>query len=1146
MSVIKTNGFKAPYRSSTLQAQAAAQINRNGLLALSAPVTTASTNAVVPPFAFVQAGLLIQVTDQRTIAIPSGIVAPYYLAVHATTATAVDDLVWSFIKSPRDVTTQAVVAYYDGEEWHSATMVSVDGLLLDKQADRVDTGDVGARTGMLTSVVSSNYSNAAGALVDKQGLKVKYGGAFVTPIIVTDPDWSRIDRMIYRRPADSTNRPGVRKLVVGGTFSDSQTAHQTTLLTSTTLDQRNAVLVDSANNVHFFYAKGSGGSFTIRYQKYDSARTSQLVADTSITAATDGNFSVAIDSADHLHLVFLSGNHVKYMKLSNVGATLVASLTADAQAVPCSTPKVVVDPLQTKVFIAFAALTASPFNKIFLTTRHLDGTLLTADVQVASTANNLINPSIAVTDDLLVYLAYEDSTATKVFYLVTDDFGAVVTAAVELSAATDYGGSPVADLASLPQMFVADNKVPFVLFLQDKQNGGVGVAVYTAGAATMIDLVASLEVVTSYAAAIDPINNGVHLTIVQSTRVDYFLLNAGAIANAIAISGAGGAYASLVRDNRGSLVQVWSASAATTVKFVKTVAAPSEAYGLSVAELTTDVLLTRIQMPGSKIVNFLPPGILGANAERFNAYGDTLVDWGATTAGDLTLSVNSLQVIDLLSGLVYTVVSGSYAMAEGQALYVPLDGVTTSVTPVAVDIDKLPYHLSIKTLGFIKGGRFYPQLLGMMGVPELGTGGVAQGLNEPLRISATYPTPDSKLRIAASQLTLADGRGVAIPPDGSAISPSPTSWVDFQAGTTSGATFSITFPSGTVGKYRRCVFTRMPDGSITATFSAEVVAVGSLADPATLIANGGRAIGWVDLQCTGTTTYKTAGSTTSVIENSTSISSTVAARIVQFPIGSSGSDDNLKTLLAAAKGTASYSDTDWGTIRQLREHQNILYSGGGTFAWAPNSLSWSAAISVSVAGRASAYTISAGSASLTADGQVGYIKITDDTGGDTLAVTVAAITAVPTNPVSGGFDKGIQVLFARVSGAIVGFGPFPDLSSGYKGRLFGKTGGKPLLQITAVGTGGAATPYTVLDSDQILEITTGSTDRVLNFPALSSLIPGSWYIAKKIDAGSGKATLTPFSGDAFEGGPDIPNFVLHAAGDSIYFYASAAAWRIIA
>lgn len=160
-------------------------------------------------------------------------------------------------------------------------------------------------------------------------------------------------------------------------------------------------------------------------------------------------------------------------------------------------------------------------------------------------------------------------------------------------------------------------------------------------------------------------------------------------------------------------------------------------------------------------------------------------------------------------------------------------------------------------------------------------------LNVPLRLAASFPTPDAKLNFADSLLSSADGGKKVMPPLSSQVFESLTgAFINFQTQALSNAAhFTITFPSSTVGLFRRAGFTLTSAGKIQVLFSAEAASEGALANAGTVIVDG-IPLGYVNLVGTvtsGTGLFKTAGSATSIIEN---------AKIYHFAAGGAGSSSS--------------------------------------------------------------------------------------------------------------------------------------------------------------------------------------------------------------------------------------------------------------
>jgi hypothetical protein len=152
-------------------------------------------------------------------------------------------------------------------------------------------------------------------------------------------------------------------------------------------------------------------------------------------------------------------------------------------------------------------------------------------------------------------------------------------------------------------------------------------------------------------------------------------------------------------------------------------------------------------------------------------------------------------------------------------------------------------------------------------------------LNSPLKLAATFPTADAVLNFETSVVDTGDGAKESLSPIKSQIYTIPASTIDFQTQATSGATFVIVWPTNTIGFFRNVGFTLLGNGNIQALFSEENAVQGSLSNPGALFVKTGVALGYVALEATSASAFKTAGSLTDIIEN---------AGIYRFSTGSGG------------------------------------------------------------------------------------------------------------------------------------------------------------------------------------------------------------------------------------------------------------------
>jgi hypothetical protein len=164
---------------------------------------------------------------------------------------------------------------------------------------------------------------------------------------------------------------------------------------------------------------------------------------------------------------------------------------------------------------------------------------------------------------------------------------------------------------------------------------------------------------------------------------------------------------------------------------------------------------------------------------------------------------------------------------------------------------------------------------------------IGKHLNIPLRLYASA-TPDEFLNIGASLVEAGDGAGKAVPPVDSALPSVAAGQIGFVSKTApayvklNGSTF--TFPTTTLGQYRRLAFSIDGLGNLNAVWSDASATVGGLTDPGLLHAQAaGTPVGYIDLEALAAAgTYKTAGSATSVIENIVS----TTPRVVRYGSGS--------------------------------------------------------------------------------------------------------------------------------------------------------------------------------------------------------------------------------------------------------------------
>lgn len=729
MAVNKINGYRAPYRSQTFRNIADSQTGLNGVLSIDGPVTQVGSVITIPAFTVIQQGLIYSKTLPTTKASPTTSNPPYYLVVTAPTPGNIDNLIFSFAQGLDDLTvTQVAIAFYDGYEWSLTPILSIEGIIDEIRRQNVTTGRVGPYYGLKTSIVGTGYTaeyyNSPGALIDKMGDRREFFENFIHPVIAADPDWRRVDRIVYRRPSDSVMRIGSRKFLLGGAYADTPAVLYTTNLFSSAATRNTPkVITDSENLAHVFATSGTGGSYVLTYARLSSDRQTVLESETTlITGLTDTEFDVVIDSNDFIYVLYVSGGDVIYQKMDATGTLIGTSLTLTGGVTgDCLNPRGKLDANDALYHIVFQSNTGS-VNQIFYVSVDVDLSAIatTSRILIAS-ANNLINPDICVSSDFVLHVAWENATTAAVYY---QSFTTLLTAkitAVQVSLAVPYSeGGILTGGASSPRVIVADNLVPFVAFAQKHAGSNYGISVWSPEASYQTMLFNSSENFLYYDFLVEDIFNAPALIVSRTNSVDVVKLQNGAVDFSINLSVNTCNGVAFVKDRLGALVVAWADN--TGGLFVgKT---PAESYTMAYAynELDSDLLLSRMIMPDEIIINWILGDKPGSFYDFLIAYGESvLIDWEVTAPDTITFGVG-LNILDLFTDTNYVVTDGSYVMLEGEALYVILDGTGGTVIPQVLPLALVPWDSNAAVLGIIKNGEFNPVLLGMAGLTQLDSG----------------------------------------------------------------------------------------------------------------------------------------------------------------------------------------------------------------------------------------------------------------------------------------------------------------------------------------------------------------------------------------------------------------------------------------
>lgn len=729
MAVDKINGFKAPYTSATFRKIADTQEGRNGLLKMVGEVVNTGMNVSIPVFTVIQQGLIYDKNVPTLVSSPT-MEAPYYVVVTAPTPGRTDNLIFTFAKGPSDITnTQVLLARYDGIEWRKMPIISVDGVYEEKYLENIVTGRVGPYYGLRTSVGYTEYENTSGTLIDKRGQVQIFNETASFPIIEEDPDWPRVDRILYRRPSDSEKRIGYRKFLLGGTFASPPAANYiTTLFNSSNPRLVIKTLIASDNTAHILCSSGSGGTYSITYSKVSSDRKSVLISEfDTIGGLSDPGFDAIIDPFDNIHIVYVSSSNIVYQMLDTTGTPVGASDILDTQTGACLNPRCSLDAGGLKLYTVYQSL-VGVLNQIFFTVRDIPSSSTAVPpkqiTETSTPVNNLISPDIYVDMDYVAHIVWENLSATSIQYQEFDDIGVALGGVQTISGSTTYGTGILAHAAKAPRVTVSDNFNLSVFFRQSKGASDYGIAIWNGTSATMQDIISSSEDFDTYDMFVEPVFNGLTLVLSQSLTTDLVTLQDGVVSFTITLMPNGSNSVAIARDKLGSFYTAWSYT--TGADAAKT---PSQIASLaySYRELDGDILLTRILQPGPVILNWARGGRPGSFFDFLAAYGESVtMSWEETLPNVFKLGMGvgstDLKILDLFTNTSWTIEPGSYTILDGEALFARLDISTLTVTPEVLPVALLPWDEDIGVIGMNMDGEFHPILLGMAGMAQLDSG----------------------------------------------------------------------------------------------------------------------------------------------------------------------------------------------------------------------------------------------------------------------------------------------------------------------------------------------------------------------------------------------------------------------------------------
>jgi hypothetical protein len=679
-STSKAIKYAAPYRSATFNDAQSKLVGANGVIT-GGKVTTSGIIASVQPLTFIQNGLMTTTDYVMSATIPTGLVAPYSIAVTVTNSVEVlsQILVPTFVKRPLDVSSNTVIiADWDGNEWIARPKLQIEERVLSEQNRSVTQDQYGITKDFDVSYSVGNVTVGTGSLVDRQGALYTKGLATAFPVVAQDLDgFDRIDEIIYRRPDDDTNRPGTLKYVVGQSFSANSVFAMVgagTFGNAALTNRLGKILVDSSNVNHIIYVEDYESRATLKIARTDE-QNAGLSVTTPVVATNLSDFDAIYNAEeDEIDYVYVRADKLYYARTTKMGVNVHPETQIAYHAgLSLYNPKIVYITTGATYFlhIVYEVKASVTDHRLYYVRLSASNTIETAQLLMVSLSNIITNPSLAKDDgDSLLILAYENLSTGRI-YLRYYDASTVTALALPSQVGTtlelqnnSYQESTNTPLpvsgASKPVVVRADNKDTFVFFKQSK-GSAYGIVAYSARyeadfgyKGLVIDITSSSEDVSDFRVVVDGMNVAHVLAVMSGGGIykgsqnleEFTAIGSGSLVNAASPN-----TVALSLTNKGCLMHGWTTVTGGTVV---NGGSPSglEFFGpgtyggnsVSSSEFVIIDFTGNLFSPGYTELPLVP------------AIGDTIVVAGGINAGTYTFTGSRSITVGLVN---YTVVEVS-------------------------------------------------------------------------------------------------------------------------------------------------------------------------------------------------------------------------------------------------------------------------------------------------------------------------------------------------------------------------------------------------------------------------------------------------------------------------------------------------------
>jgi hypothetical protein len=684
MTVKKSFGYgnASRYNSATFNANNDLIFGRNGTLGIG-DIFNSGADVIFEDIVFIQNGIIVQKIGQVSETFPVNLPVPFYLTATVPDSRQIDNITWSFVRRPQDIGSNTVlIAEYDGDEWRKLPSLSIDGIHKHRLVEAIAYQNLGFNTGFVFSPnpAFTTYELSGGVVTDKSGVLVEKLQATTFTALDADTEYDRYDALFWRRPQDNVNRIGTLELRPGPTFSGASIVqnHLTTVGTGTNVNSQPKIINFSDNTFALFWLENYSTNGVIKGIKYDVDRTSVLVTETTFDSEVF-EFDAIVDKDDNIMLTFIKGGNLYREKLNSSLSVTASSTVIDGLVNDVRQPTVRTDFIG-NFYITFLYEVGPGVETPYLIKLNTGGSIIFPSKRLLTSANNYTKVHFDVSQDFLVFVAFENATTGKIEHGVFDEFGVALSASpTVISNDTLYGLTTLTGAARNPHVHIAENNELYISFEQNKGAGQYGIAFFSPiyqekfeVDAILKDLDSSSENFTNHTFYLDWSNHA-HILASDGTDLIYFNLllpfsNTRLLAS-FTVRVANVSTFDIVYDKAGSLI-VASADESTSVSNNGPALSPllfgPDTYGSELEFITSNELAVE-----SAYIGLLPldPTI-----------GDSIVITGSTAGNNGTVTITGFRdiTIDSVSHRVY-ITTGSFSAEDSggvspQAQFTAKDG----------------------------------------------------------------------------------------------------------------------------------------------------------------------------------------------------------------------------------------------------------------------------------------------------------------------------------------------------------------------------------------------------------------------------------------------------------------------------------------